>query len=871
MAYDKYSNKYISSLGEPNLLNKRYTWNQKSKNDFQWAKDCAEFIDGQYYAYGDTKNIARIQMNYDLANGQGEAEMREFGQHIIPELIEEGFGDMDIYGNIQHHPIIQQVYSAMVGEQQLRPLTPLALDTSGFSMTQRKRKRLELSQQYLQEQVIAPKLAQIKAKISQEYATKYGVTDLFKLQPEEQMQMQSDIDNQLKIQTPKEIHEYMRKDYKSPGSIQAQKILDFVMSDLDIKYITDENFKNLIIAGEEIYRVGIRNGRSYIEMVNPMGFYYMARPNSLFIEDGVAWKYEQFVMHNDIYAWHGAEIGNSTILKDKLELITGAGQRRKFGEPMPQWVTEVQAGNTHIVDNAPSLNTLEGQEYVKRVLGGSHAQKGRVSGDVRYVHCAWKGLRKLKQIKRYNSDKDKIKSIFIDESYVFNPIKVDENGYRDIEEFTLWAPELWGDVIIDKDVHLETGPIEYQYKSLENPWDIKGPYIGGQYSKLMNNTKKISPIDPAKPWQYKFNLQMARIHELEATDIGKVLHMSLQSKPAEWSFKKYLMMMKYGKLAITDTTQEGYIPGMENLIKQIDLGTLDKLAGQLQYLEYLNHQLILSMNYNPSRLGLQGPTVPVTNNQQNIVQSSYQTNDIFSFHNKIVENLLNVTVDVTKVALRENESIRGFILDDLSIADLELNWELIDNSEINVKITNSSQEYQNVQEVKQLLQPFVQNQMLTAPDAIRIGFSKSKAEIMNIAENAQEMSEQRMQQSQKAQQDMIARQEQMAMQMEKMRQDFELEKQRRDHESDLVRTVIDSSKFAQQMDADGNKILDTITLEQQKHRNEMEKFNEEVELEREKQAAAEKLEEKKFALEKEVAKTKLEIERIKAKKKPAAS
>src|SRR4029079_17922576 len=299
MAYDKYSNQYIDALGEPNLLNKRLSWNQKSMNDFKWAKDCAQFIDGQYYCYSDIKNIERIQMNYDLANGMGEQAMKDFGAHIIPELADEGFNDMDVYGNIQHHPIIQQVYSAMLGEQQLRPLTPIALDTSAFSMNQTKRKRLELSQQYLQEQIIAPKLAQIKAKIQEEYTKKYGIKDLFKLQPEEQQQMQADIEGQLKAQTPKEISEYMRKDYKSPGSIQAQRILDFVMSDLDVKNITDDNFKNLLIAGEEIYKVGVRNNRSFIDIVNPMGFYYMARPNSLFIEDGVAWKYEQYVMYND--------------------------------------------------------------------------------------------------------------------------------------------------------------------------------------------------------------------------------------------------------------------------------------------------------------------------------------------------------------------------------------------------------------------------------------------------------------------------------------------------------------------------------------------------------------------------------------------
>src|SRR4029078_277445 len=158
--------------------------------------------------------------------------------------------------------------------------------------------------------------------------------------------------------------------------------------------------------------------------------------------------------------------------------------------------------------------------------------------------------------------------------------------------------------------------------------------------------------------------------------------------------------------------------------------------------------------------------------------------------------------------------IRGYVLDDLSIADLDLNCELIDNSEINVKIVNSSQEYQNVQEVKQLLQPFVQNQMLTAPDAIRIQFSKSKSEILNIAENAQEQAEARMASSQQQQQQMMQRQEQMAMQMEQMRQEFELKLQNNEIMAKHVDTYVSATDRAQQQDIDKNKINDDITIEQ---------------------------------------------------------
>jgi hypothetical protein len=50
------------------------------------------------------------------------------------------------YENIQHYPVIDQIAKALVGEQQLRPLTPIAVDSSEQAMNSRKRKRLGLMQ-----------------------------------------------------------------------------------------------------------------------------------------------------------------------------------------------------------------------------------------------------------------------------------------------------------------------------------------------------------------------------------------------------------------------------------------------------------------------------------------------------------------------------------------------------------------------------------------------------------------------------------------------------------------------------------------------------------------------------------------------------
>lgn len=866
--YDKYSDKF-GELYSDNFLFDRLTWNQKNANDKEWAKRCARYVDMQHSCYGDTNNLKRIEMNYRLANGKGEKEMQDLGRSMSPNhLAEFGFTDQDIYGNMQHHPVIQQVYNAMIGEQQLRPLTPVALDVSLFATNQRKRRRLELSQEYIRQQIINPIQEMTQQKVFEEYAKQYGITDPYQLSPQDQQQMEADIQNQVGALTPKEISEYMRKDYKSPGGMQAQRILDFIMSDLDIKFVTDENFKNLLIAGKEIYKIGVRNGRSYVEQVNPMGFHHIARPNAMFVEDGTAWKYEQFIMFSDLYAWHAEEIGNSNKLRDRIALIGGQG--RKFGEPAPQFVVEVNR-NPDMLKNIPNIMTNEGQQYLAHTFANMGYPHKGIVGELKYTHTAWVSLRKMKRVLRYNWDKDKTKSIWVDESYTFNPIKADENGYRDVEESICWAPDIWQATIAENDIFLDVGPYKHQYKSLSNPFLVKGPYVGGYYSKLMDNTENVAPIDPAKPWQYKFNLQMARIHELEATDLGKVLSTTLQAKPTDWSYKQWFQMMKYGKMAITDVTAEGFTSEAAQVIKQMDLGTLNDIAGRLQYLEFLRNQIILSMNYNPSRLGLQGPTVPVTNNQQNIIQSSYQTNDVFSIHNKIVENLLNSLVDVTKDALRENEDIAAFVLDDLSIAELNLNWELLDLSEINVKIKNSSQEYQNVQEIKMLLQPLVQNGMLSLGDLIRISFAKSASEILNYAEQAQEYTEKKQQEQMQAQQEMLARQEQLQMQLEQMRIQSQMEEIDRKGELEILKETIASTRFAQQMDIDGNKVHDDITKEYIKQDAEDMRQKRDMAYQAQEAEKNRRLEREKMNIDKELAKKKIEVDKMKAKQKPKTS
>ena len=92
--------------------------------------------------------------------------MEHYAQENAHELDDEGI--IGGYQDIPHHPIIDQVAKAMVGEQQLRPLNPIAFDSSGYNLNDRKRKRLELFQNYLSEKFIQPIMEQVSQQYMQE-------------------------------------------------------------------------------------------------------------------------------------------------------------------------------------------------------------------------------------------------------------------------------------------------------------------------------------------------------------------------------------------------------------------------------------------------------------------------------------------------------------------------------------------------------------------------------------------------------------------------------------------------------------------------------------------------------------------------------
>jgi hypothetical protein len=197
------------------------------------------------------------------------------------------------------------------------------------------------------------------------------------------------------------------------------------------------------------------------------------------------------------------------------------------------------------------------------------------------------------------------------------------------------------------------------------------------------------------------------------------------------------------------------------------------------------------MYYNPSRLGQISPYLPVTNNQQNIMQSSAQTEDLYSIHNKITERLLNAVLDFTKYALMINPDEYEYILGDAMLADIAISEDFIASSKLNVFVTNQSEEEQNMQASKELLSYFINSQSIGFEDAIKLIWAKNGSEILNLA-----------QKSDKKKAKQMAQEQQQAMDQQEAMLNAQKEQQQAQHEMELVKIALEQDINQNQM-ADG--------------------------------------------------------------------
>lgn len=685
----------------------RVTRAEKEANDKEWYKkkldglDGMSFMNGKLYNNGsDTSGISeyrKMRVNYDLFNNK--VNKADFEYVCAPFGKEVG----ELPADFTNKDILSGKIKALLGMEMKRPFSWKVAAVNEEATTRKEQAEFKKLKDFVYNSIMIP----IQQEIEKKYqAERKGAP----LTPEEQQKIEQQVQEELKAMTPPEVKKYMARDHQDPAEALAHQILSYLIQKQDIKMKFNKAWKHGLISGREIFWVGVVNGEPTLKVVNPIRFDYDKSPDLDYIEEGEWAIYEMYMTPSEVIKHFGSEL----TLKE---------------------IDEIYEDFIHASSIPDTAFTF--QENYSDVTYG-----------VRVIHAEFKSLKLIKFLTYQDPETGEILEEIVDESYVLNK----EAGDISIQEE--WIVAKYEGYKIGKDKYAFLREVPGQYKDLDNLYDCKLSYIGATFDDL--NSEVTSLVDRMKYYQYFYNILMYRIELLTSSDKGKqlLLNMNLVPRKSGISLEKWMHYFEASKIGWMDPNEEGNKGNTDisTAAKEIDMSLASDIQKYIQLAEYIERRCGESVGITKTVEGQIGANDAVSNTQQNIVQSANILEPYFELHNNVKRNVLQALIEVAKVGYAEFQPpYLSYVLDDMSMQMLSMDYDLLENSTYGVFVSNSMKSYEALQMVQQLSHAALQNQKIELSDVIKIMRSESIQEAEELLQVAETDRIEREQQTQQAQ------------------------------------------------------------------------------------------------------------------------
>jgi hypothetical protein len=788
---------------EKSEIKRRVSYKAKVANDNERQIDLLKLYSGYSYLNSQTEDIDKYKINYDLMNGRMDVKNYEDPYCLNIDNEQVKIGDIPI----THYPLTQQFAKVLVGEMIARPFKPIAKEIGEFSHTVRSKKFNELLRGVVTTRIIDP----IRDQATKEFMSQLQGQNLQGFSEQDIQKMQQEIDNRTKSKTPEEILDFMVNDFRTPTQRQAQQLLDFFVDRNNFKYLQIDGFKHALPTGKEVYYVGDRHGEPVMELTNPMHIRWGGSRNTEWVQDATWVTYDRFLTVEDAqqeYAEYLAEMTN-----DELKMmIEPVGGLRQIGDPkkddvMKSMIIDLSEEGSSLAKKYKDVNykTKAGQNSIANLYTDVIKKYGGTYGSdifsygIRATHTCWRDMCKMKYVVREIEGEEK--GLWFSEHYEEIP--------EDLEVIDVWINEIWEGTRLgssDSELFVRVQRLPNMYPSRYNPWGTKLPYYGKLYDTHMNNSKNVAWIDLGKIWQKEYDVTASQLKHDMKTDLGLQFLIFLELKPEGWKWQQWLNTMKDTGLMMSTIKRHGGSID-PNFMRAVDLSRVKAIAEKIQFLSFIRENMIQSLNLNDARVGAIGQYTTNQNAQQSQNASYNQTEAYFETHRQIVEKALNAFMNQARCLYKYNNK-RFFILDDVARTELEITpdaWY----EEWAIQFSTSSDEIRKVQELKQQMQAFVQNQM-SFDGILGLALADTTSDIEDLMKVESKRMESIRQQSIQTQQEQF--QAGIAAQKEQKDSDRQMMMQMKqaDNQTKLIGYQLDSEKFRKAGDSNANGQADML-------------------------------------------------------------
>ena len=747
---------------EDNLYNATFPQQKLplSKKDEQWQQACVNYIigEGNVVSGGMQKtDNGELQTYYNLYNSIFDE--KDFKRITNPFKVEDGFP-----ATPQDFNIIRPKVDLLIGEETKRPMNFRVVRTSQEATSELMDQEKEMLMQYM--------MASITARLGEE----------------ERAEFQQKLENG-EIMPPEQIAKYMQRDYKDVIENTAYHTIAYLREKLMLDNEFIKGWKDGLIAGVEVYYVGVQNNEPYMERVNPLYFSYDRSPDLEFIEDGSWCCRKMRLPVAEIYDRYYDKLEEKDLNKLN-EMLTGVpvGDMMQHGP-----VDDFNKITMHIYDN-PVLE-----------------QKSRYCVNV--WHVCWKSFKKIQYVTTQDENGQPQVTI-CDEFY--------KKVGTELSIETDWIVEVWEGYRAGSDLYFGIQPIEYQSVSIDNPNSQKLPYCGCVYSNT--NSKPRSLVSILKPLQYMYIVLWYRLELAIARDKGKVINMDITQIPKSMNISPDRWMHYLSSVGVNfiNPYDDGWnVPGREggkpaqfNQITALDLTMSNVISEYIQLMDKIEQLAGTISGITEQRMGAVSSNELVGNVERSVVQSSHITEPLFWVHNQCKRHVLNMLLNTAKGAWQQTGKKKlQYIFDngERSYIDIQDKFYYED---MDVFVTDTSKDIENVEKLRQLIQPAMQNgaSLLEAAEILtndNFNIIKQKLKEMQQRQEQLQQQQQQAEQEQAVQlQQMQNEQKQQELMLEEARMDLDRYKIDQDNATKIAVAEISTYRGTEEKDINENGVPD---------------------------------------------------------------
>lgn len=783
-----------------------------SKKTKEWKENCVDYIIGHSASSRNGNGRSReeeMQTYYDLYNSiYNEKDLKYVTN---PFKQDDGFP-----ATAQDYNIIKPKIDLLLGEETKRPFNFRVVRTSDIATSDLQDKAKQLLIDYVQASIMS------------------------KLGPEEQARYQEALQSG-EIMTPEQIQKYLTKDYKDIAEIAAQHSLNYLKQKLNVTHEFFKGWKDALIAGEEIYYVGVINGEPYVERVNPLSFSYEQSADLEFIHEA-SWCCRKMNM-------------SATEIYDRFY--------DKMSEKQLNELLDMMDDGTRGGLNPQVRKTSLDYPHIKtRTINGFSSNPFQNADNINVWHCCWKSFKKIGFVTIINPETGVEEEFEVDESYKVTG--------REVNVEWTWIIEVWEGYRVGEDLYIGIQPVEYQHISADNPNSQKLPYTGVVYNNT--NSSPRSLVSMMKPLQYMYIVIWYRLELAMARDKGKVVTMDITQIPKSMNIDVAKWMHYLGALGVNfvNPYEEGWdIPGREggkpsqfNQITALDLTMANTIDQYINLMDKIESMVSEITGVTKQREGAISSNELVGNVERSVVQSAHITEPLFWVHNQVKKEVLSMLLNTAKFAWKDSDKrCVHYVLDDATRAFLTLSDDFF-YEDMDIFLDDSTKNQQQLEALKQLMQPAMQN----GASLLDIAEIITMDNINMIKNRLEDIEQKRMEQQQALEEQQAQREQQMIQMQNEVKEEelmikeaeMDLEKYKIDADNATKITVaqLQAYRGLEDQDQNDNNIPDTMeiaaqALAERKQASEEAGKQFEFNAKLREQQMKEKIEDKKIQLERE--------------------